>query len=257
VSEKSIARQQAGSSDGQKRAVGTPPVSPVPALVPNSLCRGHERCTMRQKVSQIGNPVLDDPVWDATVFTKNRDRLLEVEVAKEFLARVVAQAREQGWTSGGESSRIDCVEPRVGGHGHRRALRRAGDVAGGSGNRARDGGRRQGFRYGGFCARVPEPAHDPACGAKPDTNRRQRHRWAHHATRGLSHQPEEEETHRRMFWLAEDDCVVAPSASSRNVASGVDVYLRLCGLQSGAHAKSDGRHSSGAVSSGRSVGERR
>jgi transposase len=42
---------------------------------------------------------LDDPVWDATVFTKNRDRLLEAEVAKEFLARVVAQAREQGWMS--------------------------------------------------------------------------------------------------------------------------------------------------------------
>jgi transposase len=42
---------------------------------------------------------LDDPVWDATVFTKNRDRLLEAEVAKEFLARVVSHAREQGWTS--------------------------------------------------------------------------------------------------------------------------------------------------------------
>ena len=42
---------------------------------------------------------LDDAVWDATVFTKNRDRLLEAEVAKEFLARVVGQAREQGWTS--------------------------------------------------------------------------------------------------------------------------------------------------------------
>src|ERR1700757_398268 len=42
---------------------------------------------------------LDDPVWDATVFTKNRDRLLEAEVAKEFLGRVVAHAREQGWMS--------------------------------------------------------------------------------------------------------------------------------------------------------------
>jgi transposase len=42
---------------------------------------------------------LDDSVWDATVFTKNRDRLLEAEVAKEFLARVVGQAREKGWTS--------------------------------------------------------------------------------------------------------------------------------------------------------------
>ena len=34
----------------------------------------------------------DDPVWDATVFTKNRDRLLQADVAKEFLAEVVAQA---------------------------------------------------------------------------------------------------------------------------------------------------------------------
>jgi transposase len=42
---------------------------------------------------------LDDAVWDATVFTKNRDRLLKAEVAKEFLALVVGQAREEGWTS--------------------------------------------------------------------------------------------------------------------------------------------------------------
>jgi transposase len=42
---------------------------------------------------------LDDEVWDATTFTKNRDRLLEAEVAKEFLGRVVAQAREKGWIS--------------------------------------------------------------------------------------------------------------------------------------------------------------
>ena len=165
---------------------------------------------------------LDDAVWDATVFTKNRDRLLEAEVAKEFLARVVAHAREQGWMSdehftvdgtlleawaslksfqrkdqeelfsagrsgkshggfswgealepdariekrsrspvgaqgqrqggevelqresaGGESQRADRVEPGVGSHGHRRTLCGAGDAAGGSGNRARDGGRRQ------------------------------------------------------------------------------------------------------------------
>jgi transposase len=35
----------------------------------------------------------DDAVWDATVFTKNRDRLLEADVAKRFLAQVVEQAR--------------------------------------------------------------------------------------------------------------------------------------------------------------------
>jgi len=42
---------------------------------------------------------LDDPVFDTTVFTKNRDRLLQSEIAKEFLARVVANACEAGWTS--------------------------------------------------------------------------------------------------------------------------------------------------------------
>jgi IS5 family transposase len=41
----------------------------------------------------------DDAVWDATVFTKNRDRLLEADVAKEFLVRVVEQARTKGLTS--------------------------------------------------------------------------------------------------------------------------------------------------------------
>src|SRR5437588_6401172 len=41
----------------------------------------------------------DDVVWDATVFTKNRDRLLEGDVAKEFLACVVEQAGAKGLTS--------------------------------------------------------------------------------------------------------------------------------------------------------------
>jgi len=42
---------------------------------------------------------LDEEVWDATSFTKNRDRLLEADVAKQFLAQVVEQARAQGLTS--------------------------------------------------------------------------------------------------------------------------------------------------------------
>src|SRR5271163_2232394 len=42
---------------------------------------------------------LDEEVWDATSFTKNRDRLLEADVAKEFLMRVVEQARSAGLTS--------------------------------------------------------------------------------------------------------------------------------------------------------------
>ena len=33
---------------------------------------------------------LDDAVWDATVFTKNRDRLLEAEVAQDFLSALLS-----------------------------------------------------------------------------------------------------------------------------------------------------------------------
>jgi transposase len=42
---------------------------------------------------------LDEQVWDATSFTKNRDRLLEAAVAKEFLAQVVERARAAGLIS--------------------------------------------------------------------------------------------------------------------------------------------------------------
>jgi transposase len=37
---------------------------------------------------------MDDQVWDATVFCKNRDRLLEGDIARLFFTKVVGQARE-------------------------------------------------------------------------------------------------------------------------------------------------------------------
>ena len=39
---------------------------------------------------------LDDEVWDVTVFTKNRDRLLQGEVSQKFFERVRAQAEAAG-----------------------------------------------------------------------------------------------------------------------------------------------------------------
>ena len=42
---------------------------------------------------------IDEGIWDATVFTKNRDRLLEAEMASRFLAEVVEQARQAGLLS--------------------------------------------------------------------------------------------------------------------------------------------------------------
>jgi transposase len=42
---------------------------------------------------------MDDAVWDPTVFTKNRERLLAGNVAQAFFERVVAQARQRGLLS--------------------------------------------------------------------------------------------------------------------------------------------------------------
>ena len=42
---------------------------------------------------------MDDAVWDVTVFTKNRERLMAGEVAQKFFAAVVKQAGGGGWLS--------------------------------------------------------------------------------------------------------------------------------------------------------------
>jgi transposase len=42
---------------------------------------------------------LDDPIWDATTFTKNRDRLLDGDVADAFFAEVLAAIKAEGLLS--------------------------------------------------------------------------------------------------------------------------------------------------------------
>src|SRR5438874_10304168 len=42
---------------------------------------------------------MDDPVWDETSFTKNRDRLLTGDVAEAFFQAVLAEARAGGLLS--------------------------------------------------------------------------------------------------------------------------------------------------------------
>ena len=58
-------------------------------------------------------------------------------------------------------------------------------------------------------------------------------------------------------WLVEDHCIVAQSAASRDAEGRLDLYVRVRGLQSGAHAQPDAQHSSGVVRAGRGVSERR
>jgi transposase len=42
---------------------------------------------------------MDDPIWDPTVFTKNRQRLLEGKIAQAFFKEVLSLAGEKGLTS--------------------------------------------------------------------------------------------------------------------------------------------------------------
>jgi len=42
---------------------------------------------------------MDDPIWDFTVFSKNRERLLEADVARAFFTEIGKLAREQGLLS--------------------------------------------------------------------------------------------------------------------------------------------------------------
>src|ERR1700722_9908970 len=91
---------------------------------------------------------------------------------------------------------------------------------------------------------------------KPWAKRWQRHRQSHGAARGLRDQSEEEEAHRRMFWLAEEYCADAQSAASRDAEGRLDLYVRVRGLQSGAHAEPDAQRSFDVGRPGRSVSER-
>src|SRR5438309_4226422 len=55
---------------------------------------------------------MDEPVWDPTVFTKNRDRLLKHEVAKVFFVQVWNQAEQANLTSD-EHFTVDGTDARL------------------------------------------------------------------------------------------------------------------------------------------------
>lgn len=85
--------------DGLYAKVGRPPIPPEKLLRALLLQAFYSIRSERQLMEQMDYNLLfrwfvglDAPVWDVTVFTKNRDRLLGGDVAA-FLAAVVAQAR--------------------------------------------------------------------------------------------------------------------------------------------------------------------
>jgi IS5 family transposase len=88
-------------------ASGVPPL-PRRSCCARCCCKSCTRCGASGCSEQLEYNLLfrwfvglemDDPVWDATVFTKNRERLLAGDVAQAFFERVVAQARAHGLLS--------------------------------------------------------------------------------------------------------------------------------------------------------------
>src|SRR6185312_15077782 len=93
-----------GSFEAMYSKLGRPSIPPEKLLRALLLQAFYSIRSERQLMEQLNYNLLfrwfvglamDAPVWDATVFTKNRDRLLEGAVASKFLAAVVAQARSR------------------------------------------------------------------------------------------------------------------------------------------------------------------
>lgn len=94
--------------DGMYAKTGRPSIPPEKLLRAQLL---QMRCSIRSErllLEEIDYSVLfgwfvgmnwDESVWDVTVFTKNRDRLLEGDVAREFLGEVVSCAKRRRRTS--------------------------------------------------------------------------------------------------------------------------------------------------------------
>ena len=94
--------------EGLYAAMGRPSIPPEQLLRALLLQALYSVRSERQLMEQLDYNLLyrwfvglgmDESVWDVTVFTKNRDRLLEGEVAEEFFQAVRKQAEREGLLS--------------------------------------------------------------------------------------------------------------------------------------------------------------
>jgi transposase len=94
--------------EGMYAKIGRPSIAPEKLLRALLLQAFYSIRSERQLMEQMDYNLLfrwfvglsmDAVIWDVTVFTKNRDRLLEGDVAARFLAAVVVQARSRNLLS--------------------------------------------------------------------------------------------------------------------------------------------------------------
>jgi transposase len=96
-----ILREMSRDFDKRYASVGRPSIPPERLLRAQLLQIFYSIRSERLLMEQLDYNILfrwfvglamDEPIWDATVFTKNRDRLLNQDLARGFLRRVVARA---------------------------------------------------------------------------------------------------------------------------------------------------------------------
>jgi transposase len=172
---------------------------------------------------------LDEPVWHVTVLTKNRNRLREGDLAREFLGEVVQPAPPKHLTSD-EHFTVDGT------------LLEAWA--------SRKSFQRQEQR---LCRGMPEAACDTPGGTEQQTERRQCHGSTDHAAQRVRGQPEEAEANGRVFRRAQDHRAAAEGAASGAGESRVGVHVRGGGLPFGEDEKSAGPLSGCRLSPGRSA----
>ena len=103
-----VLRELSPEFDRVYAKVGRPSIAPERLLRALLLQVLYTIRSERQLVEQLDYNLLfrwfvgldmEERVWDATTFSKNRERLLHGEIAQAFFDRVVAMAREQGLLS--------------------------------------------------------------------------------------------------------------------------------------------------------------
>jgi len=96
-----VLRAMSGEFDGLYATVGRPSIPPERLLRAQLLQIFYSIRSERLLMEQLEYNILfrwfvgltmDEPIWDVTVFTKNRDRLLHQDLARGFLRRVVDRA---------------------------------------------------------------------------------------------------------------------------------------------------------------------
>ena len=63
---------------------------------------------------------MDDPIWDVTVFTKNRQRLPAGDIAEAFFAAVLQQAHQRNLLSDEHFTAQTALSPRFSALQHRK-----------------------------------------------------------------------------------------------------------------------------------------